>query len=113
MTETLLSLSAIAIGAVGTWFLQRQEIRYLRSEHQKATDRLVAAWKDGAVVPTREAIEPVEPTPDLSPGVRRFIEDFESAEGRATVEARARELQSMGSQEGEILITLQRETNPG
>ena len=112
MIETLLYLSAVAIGAGAVWFLQREEIRYLRREHQKSTDRLVAAWKDGAVVPTREAIEPVPPTPDLSAGVMKFISDFESAEGRATVEARARELQAMGSQEGEILMTLQRETSP-
>ena len=113
MPEVLLYLSAFFIGAAAVWFMQREEIKYLRGENQKATDRLVAAWKEGAVVPTREAVEPAEPTPDLSPGVMRYIMDMESAEGQMMVEQRARELQASGWEEGAILMTLHREMNPG
>lgn len=89
MVEAALLLLGLLLGATATYWLQRAELRYLRSELAIAQDRLLHAWKDDkAVIPPR----PVEvtPPPPLPSELMEYVTEWESPDAQATMEARLR-----------------------
>lgn len=81
----------LAAGALGVWLLQREELTYLRKELAIAQDRLVHAWKEGAVIAPRPA-EPIKAPDPLPQELRDCVNEWESPEARAAEEAKLRDL---------------------
>jgi hypothetical protein len=100
-------LVGLCLGALGVWWLQRQELVYLRAELKVATDRLVHAWKEGAVISPR----PVETVPvaPLPPELLDAVNEWESPESRLAEEAAFREKLAHGW--GVKAILKERENN--
>lgn len=67
----------------------------LRSELVTAQDRLLSAWKEGTVIPTRPAEQTPPPDP-LEPVLQEYVDQFESAEGRQAAEESIRSMASHG-----------------
>lgn len=84
-------LAGLLLGALGTWWLQRAELIYLRTELRLAQDRLLAAWRDDrAIIPPRpEVIEPPKPLP---PELVELVAEWESPEARQAMESKLRGL---------------------
>ena len=79
------------LGAFGVWWVQREEIAYLRREKAIADDRLLHAWRDDkAVIPPR----PVDTKPPeaLPIELQECVSEWESPEARAAEESHLREL---------------------
>lgn len=91
MTPTLTLLLGLLLGAGLTWWLQRAELTYLRTELRLAQDRLLAAWRDDrAIIPPRpEVIEPPKPLP---PELVESVMEWESPEARQAMESKLRGL---------------------
>lgn len=98
MTQTLTLLAGLLIGAGGVWFLYRPQLQYLRDELATAQDRLLGAWKEGAVIPTREQATPSQPT-EVEPLPMEYLKlaaDYESAEGQSEAEKFIRQKRAQG-----------------
>lgn len=90
MVIALFLLLGLVAGAGGTWWVQRNELRYLRAELRIAQDRLVHAWHQQAIIPPRPTeVKPVEALPQE---LQHFVDDWESPESRAAMETRLRSL---------------------
>ena len=99
MTNLLCFLGGLLVGAGSLWWLQRQHIQYLTDELATATDRLYGAWKDGAVIPTREQVKPPEPQKRPEPlddELLHLVMDYQSAEGQQDAETFIRQKAAMG-----------------
>lgn len=84
-------LLGLLLGGLGVWFLQRQELAYLRAELRIAQDRLLHAWRDDrAVIPPRPV--EVEPQKPLPPELQELVNEWESPQARADLETRLRGL---------------------
>lgn len=79
-----------------------EERNRLRLELQIAQDRLLAAWTDGKVIPSRPA-EKLPPPPPLDPALLDYINQFESEEGRQTAEEAIRSMEAHGMKPMAIL----------
>ena len=92
----------LALGALATWLLQRDERKYLRDELKVAHAQIAhAVIQEGATMPPRfEEPEPVKP---LSKGLQGAIDEWESPESRAIEEAKIRHYQAEGWGEEAIL----------
>jgi len=101
-------LVGLLAGALGTWWVQRTEIRYLRDELRVAQDRLLHAWHDKAIIPPRpQEVKPPEPLP---PELMDLVKDFESPEGQAAMEAKLRSMHfGQGRSVGAILRQMEDE----
>ena len=99
MTYALVLLLGLILGVVALWLLQRPQIQYLKDELTTAQDRLYGAWKEGAVVPTREQVKapeaPSKPEP-LPDELLALVMDYSSPEGQAEAEATIRQKMSLG-----------------
>lgn len=102
MQLALTLLVGLLLGAGGVWWLltppHRKEVQYLRDELATAQDRLLGAWKEGAVIPTREQVAPVQPT-EVEPLPMEFLKlatDYESAEGQSAAETFIRQKRAQG-----------------
>lgn len=113
MIEILVAVVAgLAAGAVLAWLAARAVIAQLegavdwhRKQEQVATDRLVHAWKDGAVVPPR----PADPTPAPDPlpeELQTELDQWDDPEHRAMLEARMRDGLQRGRGVTAILMEL-------
>ncbi len=94
--------AGLALGALATWFLTRDERKYLRDELRVAHAQIAhAVIQEGAMVPPRfEEPEPLEP---LSKELQAAIAQWESPGSRATEEAKIRHWQAEGYGEEAIL----------
>ncbi len=92
----------LALGALATWLIQRDELKYLRSELKVAHAQIAhAVIQEGATVPPRyEEPAPIEP---LSEALRSVVNEWEGADSRATQEAKIRQWQAEGYGEEAIL----------
>ena len=99
MTYALVLVAGLILGAAGLWFLQRPQIQYLKDELTTAQDRLYGAWKEGAMIPTKEQVRPPEPLakPDPLPEeLFHLVMDYGSAEGQQDAEAFIRKKMALG-----------------
>lgn len=63
---TVLLLVVQAVVAIACW----REARRWEAEARVATERLLAAWRDGTVIPARREVEPASDDPDeFAPGL--------------------------------------------
>ncbi len=92
----------LALGALATWFLTRDERKYLRDELRVAHAQIAhAVIHEGATVPPRfEEPEEVKP---LSKALQATVDEWESPESRATKEAEIRHWLGQGWGEEAIL----------
>ena len=82
-------VAGLILGCVGTWFVHRDELKYLRTELRAAQDRITGAVFSGeAIVPPR-AEEPVEIEP-LPSELMECVNQWESPESRALEEHKIR-----------------------
>lgn len=97
------ALGGLLLGAGGVWLLREREMRWLREELRIAQDRLLHAWRDDrAVIPPRPIdVVPEEPLP---PELQAAVEEWESAESRATQTARFRAALAQGRGVPAILL---------
>ena len=102
-------VAGLLIGALATWFLQRTEIKYLRDELRVAHAQIAhAVMQDGAVIPPRfEEPEPIEPLPEK---LQACVDQWDTADSRATEEAQIRNWLGQGRHVDSILR--QYEANP-
>ena len=92
----------LALGALGTWLLQRAELKYLRAELKVAHAQIAhAVIQEGATIPPR--FEEPEPAKPLSKKLQAVIDEWESADSRAIKEAEIRQYQAEGYGEEAIL----------
>ena len=98
MTILLAFLAGLVCGYAALWFAQRGQLQYLKDELTTAQDRLLGAWKEGAVIPTKEQVTPVkrEPIDPLPPEYRQMVSDFSSAEAQSDVEDFIRQKRALG-----------------
>ena len=90
MVTALFLLLGLLAGAAGTWWVQRNELTYLRDELRVAQDRLLHAWHKEAIIPPRpQEIEPVKPLP---PELQAVVNDWDSPESRAAMDTKLRRL---------------------
>ena len=106
MVVAIFLLTGLFLGSFGVWFLQRAELRTLRKDKQTAEDRLFYAFRDDKVIPAPRTLEPVPITP-LSKELQGEIDQWESTEGRAIMEAKIRSLQERGLGVSAILRELE------
>ena len=112
MSIAIAGLIGAALGALAAWLARADTIGVLRAELERArkaeevaTDRLVHAWKEGAVVPPRPS-EPAPP-PDPLPGpLLEEINQWEDGEHRAMLEAHFRQEMARGKSVPAILLEL-------
>lgn len=96
--------------ALGGWLANRALVPQLvsaRLAERHATDRLVAAWKDGYAVPPRDAIgapPPVDEDP-LGPLTTDWLAQWDER-GREAFEKRARSLRDRGMSDAQIVFEL-------
>ena len=92
----------LALGALATWLLQRDERKYLRDELKVAHAQIAhAVIQEGATIPPRfEEPEPVKP---LSKTLQAVIDEWESPDSLATKEAEIRHWLGEGWGEEAIL----------
>lgn len=98
MTILLVFLGGILCGYGALWLASRQHVQYLRDELTTAQDRLYGAWKEGAVIPTKEQVTPVKRAPidPLPEEYRALVTDFGSAEAQSDVEDFIRQKRNQG-----------------
>lgn len=95
MTYAATLAVGLVLGVLGTWWVVREEIRYLRRELTTATDRLIhARLERGAEVPPRPIETP--PPPPLPPELQEIVNQWESPESRMNEEIRIRGLMERG-----------------
>lgn len=83
--------AGLLLGGAAVWWLQRQELTYLRKENQVATDRLLHAWREEkAVIPPRP--QEVRAVPKLPSELQATVDEWETEESRAVMEQRIRHL---------------------
>ena len=99
-------------GFVAAWLARREAVAILREELRRsreaevvAADRLLAAWKEGAVVPPRPPAEPFRQLP-LPEALREEVDQWADPEVRAEVEAKIRKLQAEGLAQEAIILKL-------
>ena len=94
--------AGLILGTLGTWFVQRDELRFLRKELALATDRLAhARIERGAEIPPRPVeVEPVRPLP---PALVDCVTQWDTAESRAVEEAKIRQWLAEGWGQDAIL----------
>ena len=92
----------LVVGALATWFIGRDEKRYLRDELKVAHAQIAhAVIQEGAQIPARfEAPEPVEP---LTAELMKCVEQWEGAENQVTEEAKIRQWLAEGRKTSSIL----------
>lgn len=98
----------LLLGAGLVWLSRDREMAYLRTELATAHDRLLHAWKEGAVIPPRPT--EIEPPPKLPGELQAVVDEWESAEARQAMELKLRRMhfeQGQGVQA--ILRTLENE----
>lgn len=85
----------LVLGAIGTWFIGRDDKNYLRDELKVAHAQIAhAVIQEGAQIPARfEAPEPVEP---LTKELQECVEQWEDPENQAIEEAKIRRYQDEG-----------------
>jgi hypothetical protein len=89
-------LVGLIAGALGAWFVQQGELRYLRRELSVAQDRLLHAWReDKATIPPRPP-EQLPPPPPLPPDLQEVVDDWEDPESRAVQESQIRQMMDAG-----------------
>jgi hypothetical protein len=97
----LLAVIGFLTGAVTVWRLYAPMLEQAHKAEATATDRLVAAWHDGAQIPPREE-DLVDHAPEpLHPVVQDYVDQFDPA-GRAVYEAKARSLMAQNVEPHEI-----------
>lgn len=89
MEVALIAIACLIIGAFGSWFIQRDERKYLRDELRVAHAQIAhAVIHDKAEIPARyEEPEPVQP---LDSDYQACIKQWEGKENQITVEAEIR-----------------------
>lgn len=95
MIPALCLLAGLLAGALGTWWVHRGELAYLRSELTMAQDRLLGAWHAKAAIPPRPT-EPEPPPEPLPIDLQEMVDEWESPESRATMEAKIRGRMAQG-----------------
>lgn len=81
----------LAVGAAMVYLLTVRWINTLLRDLHDAQDRLLAAWKDGMVVPPRASgFEAAAVLPPLPAELKAFVEAWESPASRMAEEARIR-----------------------
>lgn len=105
-------LIGLAAGLLIAWLARRDTVLILRGEldrsrtaEQVAADRLLAAWKEGAVVPPRPPAEPIKLLP-LPEALQEEVNQWSDPEVRSEVEAKIRKLQDQGLDQASILLKL-------
>lgn len=97
---TLLAFAGgVLLGALGLWLLSRPQLQYLKDELATTQDRLYGAWKEGAVIPTRDQVKTPEPSsrPEPLPDeLLALVHDYASPEGQAEAEATIRQKLALG-----------------
>lgn len=98
-------LVAVALG----WLSREREVRALRqllaesdADCKAATDRLLAAWKDGYTVPLPEA-EPFVEDP-LPPALQEIVDAYEDPLAQAKAAAAIRRKLNAGRTEDQIVM---------
>ena len=82
-------VGGIAFGCAITWFVHRDELKYLREELRSAQGQIAhAVMVDKAIIPPREV--EIEPVPPLPPELQSVVDEWESPESRAVEESRIR-----------------------
>lgn len=112
MDTPLLILLAFALGA-GTALggaalvarVLRPRIEQAEAAAREATDRLVMAWREGAVIPEAPQGDPQQPE-ELHPDVSAWLDQWD-ATGRPVWEARVRALMAEGYQAPAIIRRLE------
>lgn len=97
----MLALAGVGLAA----WLYRPILDAARHAEQQATDRLVAAWRDGATIPPADDTPPVHVVEALPPVVEEYIGQFDEA-GRAVYEAKARSLLDGGTRPEMVVVQL-------
>jgi flagellar biosynthesis/type III secretory pathway M-ring protein FliF/YscJ len=92
MADWLRLVISLTVGLVLGWLMIFPLVRLLRHEREEArkaeqvaTDRLLAAWRDGAVVPPRPS-ESVPPPDPLPVELQEEINQWEDPEHRQALE---------------------------
>ena len=91
LTTVLLFLAGWVVAGVAACLILWRWVYYLERELGQANDRLLAAWKDGKVIPPREGAlgQPVELEP-LPPELQSFVAAWESIPSQMAEEAKIR-----------------------
>lgn len=95
MNGALWLLLGLAIGLAVSWWLTRHlrdELAFYRKELATAQDRLVYAWREDRAIPAPRPSEPMRAPEALPMELQAEVDQWESAETRAGVEAKIREL---------------------
>ena len=91
------AVTPLIVGVLLGFALAVPGLVYLARELRIAQDRLLTAWKEGAVVPPREdkptQNPPLEPLP---PQLQPFVDQWESPASRESEEARIRQWLAQG-----------------
>ena len=91
-------MACFLMGALWVFWMTRKEIQYLRDELTTAQDRLLGAWKEGAVIPTKEQVSPVpkQVIDPLPQDYRQLVGEYSSAEAQSDVEEFIRQKRNLG-----------------
>ena len=112
MNELIAGLVGLALGALAAWLARADTIGVLKGQLEQArkaeevaTDRLVHAAREGAVVPPR----PTPPTPPVQPLPKILLDElrqWEDPEHRIELEGQMRNLMARGMDATAVLLTL-------
>ena len=105
MTLAIVAVLGLLLGGTAIWFVQRPRILYLERELRTATDRLVHAWKEGAVIPAREVEEP-EPVA-IPKDLQEEIDQWDDPESKAVARAQIEQMLREGKSQALILRALE------
>ena len=112
MNELIAGLVGAALGALAAWLARADTITVLKEQLEQArraeeiaTDRLVHAARDGAVVAPR----PTPPIPPLQPLPKVLLDElrqWEDVEHRVELEGQMRNLMARGMNATAVLLAL-------
>lgn len=90
-------MTPLIVGVLLGFGLALPGLLYLARELRVAQDRLLTAWKEGAVVPPREdAPKQNPPLPPLPTPLQPFVDQWEAPASREAEEARIRQWLAQG-----------------